>query len=257
MKSLLALALLLFGSSALATDAERESERFISALEAIESEHLPDEVRSQLRAAFKLVERTGRVPENFWVSRSPSTVNDFLPVSFAPYRHITIDLAKTDRAFSQGFMRGNVIDLIYGFNIHIATNEELTWPDSAALEMVLSRDSQYVSFTVDLRRVHDDFAVIYVLDDPFDMLQNVTSGVYELDREAGNTKVRKPNLTIGSINGFDEAIKEAAEKNYPMGIPITYSYRLGNIRASSSYVWLGQQPEVAELRNSTNRELFR
>lgn len=203
-------------------------------------EHAADSAKAQLETfsvALKVLsDQTGSELRGFSITSTPPTVSGWMPFKFSPFDGITMDLLMTDPIASRGVSNNDYQSLISAFNIQVLTsNDDLIWPDEAQIVMRVEKWGDELEVQADLKREGSS----YVFDDAFEAMQAVMGAVYRLDRMHANSK-RKARLDVLHLTGFDEVISEATEMSYPTGIPVTYSLRLGDIRLSSNYVWLGR-----------------
>ena len=194
--------------------------------------------------------RTNRKSKNVAVTSSPDKLSSYSPVRFEPFDGISLDLIRSDSEVS-GSRGGNFAQIFRAFNIQMVTQDEnLDWPEQAVMVYTLERDNQQLTLETQLRR-DSDREIVYVLEDPVGMLQAIQSGIAELDRAQAVIDSRyqrpRPTLEISHLRGFSEVADQAFDRAYPVGTPVTYSYRLGKTRLDSGSMFLGRPPELTSL----------
>lgn len=210
------------------------------------------------RDAFaKLRERTGEREYSVNLLSHPLTIGMSLPVYFEPISRVSLDLASSDPLLSRYALNGDFLNLLSAFNIHIAIrNDGLDWPEKASMEMSFAHKGINSIATTLVRREYDGGSPIYVLDDPFTTLRTITTNADRLTHQVKTELGEIPKLEILRITGFGDTVRQASEIGFPEGISVTYSYRLGKIRAHSDFVWLGRAPELLELSRRENKEFI-
>ena len=194
-------------------------------------------------ALHALKERSDTPIGSFTFTNTPPMISGRLPFRFTPFDGITVDLVMTDPTAARGLTSGDYHSLISTFNIQIMTsNSDLAWPTEAQAVMKLEKSGVEIEVRSSLKLD----GMRYSFDDPFETLQAVMGAVHELDRTNPNNK-RRARLDIKYLTGFDKVASQAKDLTFPVGIPVTYSLNLGNLRLDSNYMWLGRAPEITSV----------
>lgn len=207
------------------------------------ADHADSLNEKMLQARRNLTERTGVDLGSYAITSTPPMVSGFLPFHFSPFDGISLHLLKSDPVASRGIETGDFRNLISAFNIQVLSdNVNLSWPTEAKLAMRLSKQATNLELEFNMKLERSS----YVFSDPLDTLQKIMEAVSQLDRMYPDS-VRRVELDSRSLQGFASVISKAEELSFPAGVPVTYSYRLGEIRLSSHFEWLGRQPEILEV----------
>ena len=172
-----------------------------------------------------------------------------LPVKFEPFREISIDLIRSDPVAVQS-LDGTFAGVLRAFNIQVvARNEDLVWPEEVSMVFTLKKENHVITLETPMRKEYDG-TLMYVFDDPIATLRLIETGVADLSRLSYSSfkyEYINPDLEIKQLRGFEDVIAQAFDSNFPRGEPVTYSYRLGITRLTSSSFFLGRPHEIVSL----------
>lgn len=215
------------------------------------------------QAISKLVKRTGTSMTRFtFIASAPPTLWSYLPVDFEPTYGIALDLFLNEPAIARGLRNNDLLPFLEKFNIQLAANnDELVWPESAAMVYSMSKaGKEFTNEATMIRSERNVVAPSYSLLDPVDTLHQMKVAITELNQDDPTDRDQyrvKPKLEIKYLVGFSHVAEQAGEVNFPHGIHTTYSFRISDVRLSSDFVRLGQVPEFAALKRFQRREFLR
>ena len=184
-------------------------------------------------------------------SRRPMILHDLLPFHIREIDDtIPLALFLADSHASQGMSRNNMFSLMESFNIQVHGNiDTIAWPDSAILEFSLHGSDESEKGTIQTTMRFDSATSSYYFEDSFDAYQSLMNRVLELTNSEVSTGVAslKPTLTLVSLTGFEALAAELEPIHFPRGVSITHSVRLGEVRLSTDFSWLGRPRELLAL----------
>lgn len=163
---------------------------------------------------------------NGQVSTHPSMAADTLGVSYPPIR--SLPLATFHREL-ESYPNSQRLRLIEIFNVElISPGRRIDWPSTATLRVELSKGGRYVHLDVPMN-MHEDG--LYRFASPQDVLSNLGEAVDELGQF--------PRMQFPTLEGFT-LNAETIEDMPPLGAPITYNFRFGDVRVDTGYQWAGR-----------------
>lgn len=180
---------------------------------------------------------------SFTLIDKPPTVSGLVPVTFAPFQHISVDLLMDDPIISRSIVNGDYTGLLTAFNIQVlSSNKELSWPIEATAQFKIEKFDDLRTLELHLLREGNQ----YIFKDKFRALDEIMSAVEELNR-LNSESGPKPRMSLEYLIGFERTVAKATEISFPVGVPVTYSLRLGNVRLHSNAIWLGRPTEFTNI----------
>ena len=224
-----------------ATELNAEMDRFLAAIRTAEDQAI---ARLKKSGAVNLKRERG-------FSSHPVRFRDILPFKWEGISDtIPIMLFSADRSASRGLTRKSLPILLEAFNIKLVTaNELIDWPPHADLNIALSGSVLKQERTMQVKMRWDSDISAYFLADPYATHEDLMRIVDELTPQQGNyiKKSELPTLKLISLTGFEDLIYEIERIHFPRGIAVTHSVRLGSVRLSTDFSWLGRPAELLAL----------
>ena len=173
------------------------------------------------------------------ISGSPSRITAGLPFSVRFLANVPFSALDKRDPMAQSLAKGNFLPLLEQFNIRVMSfRHELNLPSRATLFTELVYHDEVLELELPLV-LRDESR--YFLADAFVVQEELTNAVQTVTR-GQEYPHPKPNLEFLSFEGFDELFLELSEEHFPNGIPVAYSYYLGDERFASQSQWFGRAP---------------
>lgn len=174
--------------------------------------------------------------ERFGSLRSlPTMAEDALGVNYRPLRGLTMDVF---HEVVDASPEGAAQAMLEAFNIQMVSPDyEIDLPESAVLHITLTKAGVSVHLQTKMTLRDDSYYVTY----PSSMMSRSIEAIDHLNEE---TRARgRPTMHLSHMTGFvfnEDTIADMP----PMGSPVTFNIRYGDVRVHSGFQWAGRPPEI-------------
>ena len=160
------------------------------------------------------------------VTNYPTMTANVMGIAYAPIRSLPLDTFHHELsgyAASQTNQR-----LIEIFNIQlISSQRDIDYPISATLHVELSKNGRYVHIEAPMDLRGD----AYYPSQPTTLLSELIEAVSDLGRY--------PTMLFSKFEGF-VLNSDTIEDLPPLGIPVVYNFRFGDVRVDTGFQWIGR-----------------